>query len=160
MARCDASERSEASHAIGRPSREARRRGGEFEGRSRSKNRDPDTTHANPADVAHPVGRWACRAGRLAERARGGLAAHQDWPVSVEAQFLAGGRTTMNVCTPGTEIFMKGAMVKAHCTNSSSRTYANDEWVAVEVEVPGADRCTHRNGPRLVSRRQRTVTSI
>ena len=32
----------------------------------------------------------------------------QDWPISVEAQFLAGNRTTMNVCTPGTEIFMKG----------------------------------------------------
>ena len=33
----------------------------------------------------------------------------QDWPISVEAQFLAGDRTTMNVCTPGTEIFMNGA---------------------------------------------------
>jgi len=67
----------------------------------------------------------------------------QDWPISVEAQFLAGGRTTMNVCTPGTEIFMQGAMVKAHCTNSSSRVYANDEWVAVEVEVLGSERVRH-----------------
>jgi len=67
----------------------------------------------------------------------------QDWPISVEAQFLAGGRTTMNVCTPGTEIVMKGAMVKAHCTNSSSRIYGNDEWVAVEVEVLGSERIRH-----------------
>jgi hypothetical protein len=67
----------------------------------------------------------------------------QDWPISVEAQFLAGGRTTMNVCTPGTEIFMKGVMVKAHCTNSSSRIYGNDEWVAVEVEVLGSERVRH-----------------
>ena len=67
----------------------------------------------------------------------------QDWPISVEAQFLAGGRTTMNVCTPGTEIFMRGAMVKAHCTNSTSRIYGNDEWVAVEVEVLGAERVRH-----------------
>jgi hypothetical protein len=67
----------------------------------------------------------------------------QDWPISVEAQFLAGGRTTMNVCTPGTEIFMKGVMVKAHCTNSSSRIYGNDEWVAVEVEVLGSARVRH-----------------
>jgi len=67
----------------------------------------------------------------------------QDWPISVEAQFLAGGRTTMNVCTPGTEIFMQGAMVKAHCTNSTSRIYGNDEWVAVEVEVLGSDRVRH-----------------
>jgi hypothetical protein len=67
----------------------------------------------------------------------------QDWPISVEAQFLAGGRTTMNVCTPGTEIFMKGEMVKAHCTNSTSRIYGNNEWVAVEVEVLGSQRIRH-----------------
>jgi hypothetical protein len=67
----------------------------------------------------------------------------QDWPISVEAQFLAGGRTTMNVCTPGTEIFMKGEMVKAHCTNSTSRIYGNDEWVAVQVEVLGSERVRH-----------------
>jgi 3-keto-disaccharide hydrolase len=67
----------------------------------------------------------------------------QDWPISVEAQFLAGGRTTMNVCTPGTEIFMNGEMVKAHCTNSTSKIYGNDEWVAVEVEVLGAERVRH-----------------
>jgi hypothetical protein len=67
----------------------------------------------------------------------------QDWPISIEAQFLAGGRTTMNVCTPGTEIFMKGEMVKAHCTNSTSRVYGNDEWVAVEVEVLGSERVRH-----------------
>jgi 3-keto-disaccharide hydrolase len=67
----------------------------------------------------------------------------QDWPISIEAQFLAGGRTTMNVCTPGTEIFMKGAMVKAHCTDSTSRIYGNDDWVAVEVEVLGSDRVRH-----------------
>jgi Domain of Unknown Function (DUF1080) len=68
---------------------------------------------------------------------------HQDWPVSVEAQFLAGGRTTMNVCTPGTEIFMHGAMVRAHCTNSTSRRFADDEWVKVEVEVLGSSRVRH-----------------
>ena len=67
----------------------------------------------------------------------------QDWPISVEAQFLAGNRTTMNVCTPGTEIVMNGAMVKAHCTNSTSRLYGDDGWVAVEVEVLGSERVRH-----------------
>jgi 3-keto-disaccharide hydrolase len=67
----------------------------------------------------------------------------QDWPISVEAQFLAGGRTTMNVCTPGTEIFMKGAMVKPHCVNSTSKVYGNDDWVAVEVEVLGSEHVRH-----------------
>jgi hypothetical protein len=68
----------------------------------------------------------------------------QDWPISVEAQFLAGNQTTMNVCTPGTEIFMRGAMVKAHCTNSSSRRYVEDgAWVSVHVEVLGNERVRH-----------------
>jgi hypothetical protein len=71
----------------------------------------------------------------------------QDWPISVEAQFLgngaAGERHTMNVCTPGTEIFMNGQMVKAHCTNSTSKIYRGEDWVKVEVEVHGADRVRH-----------------
>ena len=67
----------------------------------------------------------------------------QDWPISVEAQLLAGNRTTMNVCTPGTEIFMHGEMVKAHCTNSTSKIYADDEWVKVEVEVLGSEHVRH-----------------
>jgi len=67
----------------------------------------------------------------------------QNWPISVEAQFLAGGRTTMNVCTPGTEIYRNGEMVKAHCTNSTSKVYGNDEWVAVELEVLGGGRVRH-----------------
>ena len=71
----------------------------------------------------------------------------QDWPISVEAQFLSNDseltRPTMNVCTPGTEIFMKGAMVKAHCTSSSSKIFRGTGWVAVEVEVLGSERVRH-----------------
>ena len=72
----------------------------------------------------------------------------QDWPISVEAQLIgnpagSGSRPTMNVCTPGTEIFMKGEMVKAHCTNSTSKAYHGDEWVTVEVEVHGAEKVRH-----------------
>ena len=74
----------------------------------------------------------------------------QDWPISVEAQFLAGNRTTMNVCTPGTEIEMKGAMMKAHCINSTSRLYNDDGWVAVEVEVLGSERVRHLIGGAVV----------
>jgi len=72
----------------------------------------------------------------------------QDWPISVEAQFLSNdgklARPTMNVYTPGTEIFMKGARVKAHCTNSSSRIFRGPDWVKVEVEVLGAEKVRHR----------------
>jgi hypothetical protein len=72
---------------------------------------------------------------------------NQDWPISVEAQFLSNegtmSRPTMNVCTPGTEIFMKGQMVKAHCTNSTSKIYRGSDWVKVEVEVLGSERVRH-----------------
>jgi hypothetical protein len=82
----------------------------------------------------------------------------QNWPVSVEAQFLAGGRTTMNVCTPGTEIFQKGVMVKPHCLNSSSKVFGNDEWVKVELEVLGHGRVRHWvNGEMVLEYEQSTV---
>lgn len=72
----------------------------------------------------------------------------QDWPISVEAQFLSNdgklARPTMNVCTPGTDIFMKGEKVKAHCVNSSSRIFRGDGWVSVEVEVLGGDLVRHK----------------
>ena len=74
----------------------------------------------------------------------------QDWPISIEAQLLAGGRTTMNVCTPGTEIFMHGEMVKVHCTNSTSKIYKDDEWVKVEVEVLGSEHVRHVIGGDVV----------
>jgi hypothetical protein len=73
----------------------------------------------------------------------------QNFPISVEAQFLgedAGTtalRPTMNVCTPGTEIFMSGRKVEAHCTSSTSPTYRGDQWVGVEVEVLGHERIRH-----------------
>ena len=72
----------------------------------------------------------------------------QDFPISIEVQLLGGApapdRTTANVCTPGTEIFMKGAMVRSHCTTSSSKIYRGDDWVRVEVEVRGGERLIHR----------------
>jgi hypothetical protein len=71
----------------------------------------------------------------------------QDFPISIEVQLLGGGpsgnRTTANVCTPGTEIFMNGAMVKGHCFNSKSETYRGDGWVRVEVEVRGGEHFKH-----------------
>lgn len=67
----------------------------------------------------------------------------QDFPISIEAQLLGGRttgeRSTANVCTPGTEIFRNGEMVKSHCLNSTSRTYRGNQWVRVEVEVLGSE---------------------
>ena len=66
---------------------------------------------------------------------------NQDFPVSIEAQFLGGlregERTTANVCTPGTDIDINGQAVQGHCTNSSSKTYDGDQWVTVDIIVLG-----------------------
>jgi hypothetical protein len=71
----------------------------------------------------------------------------QDFPISVEVQLLGGGptgeRSTANMCSPGTEVFRNGEMVKSHCINSSSQTYRGDQWVRVEAEVLGSERVRH-----------------
>ena len=64
----------------------------------------------------------------------------QDWPISVEMQFLAGieegvDRPTGNMCSPGTHIFMNGKLDIRHCINSSSDTYYGDQWVHAELIV-------------------------
>jgi hypothetical protein len=71
----------------------------------------------------------------------------QDFPVSIEVQFLGGGprgqRPTGNVCTPGTNIVMGGKLITTHCTNSTSPTIRGDEWVTAEVEVHGNGTVKH-----------------
>ncbi len=72
----------------------------------------------------------------------------QDFPISIEVQLLGGlgngrPRSTANLCTPGTNVVMKGALHTAHCTNSSSKTYDGDQWVRVEVVAHGDDTIRH-----------------
>lgn len=65
----------------------------------------------------------------------------QDFPVSIEAQFLGGDgvteRHTSNVCSPGTNIVMKGMLITQHCNESTSKTYHGDAWVTAEFVVKG-----------------------
>lgn len=63
----------------------------------------------------------------------------QKFPDSLEVQLLARAesnkqRSTGNLCTPGTDVVMDGALRKKHCTESSSPTFEADEWVTVEFE--------------------------
>ena len=71
----------------------------------------------------------------------------QDFPVSIEVQLLGGDgtakRTTGNLCTPGTHVFMNGELFKPHCTKSSSKTFHGDQWVTAEVEVRGHEVVRH-----------------
>lgn len=72
----------------------------------------------------------------------------QDWPISVEMQFLAGlgdgqPRPTGNMCSPGTDIVYKGKLFNGHCLNSNSKTYDKDQWVHAELIVLGDSLVTH-----------------
>ncbi|TXK36720.1 DUF1080 domain-containing protein [Pontibacter qinzhouensis] len=72
----------------------------------------------------------------------------QDWPISIEYQLLASlgdgkERPTGNMCSPGTEVIYNGEMDPRHCINSTSKTYAPDEWVRAELIVLGDSLITH-----------------
>jgi hypothetical protein len=72
----------------------------------------------------------------------------QDWPISIEFQLLAGlgdgkPRPTGNMCSPGTNIVYKGKLDERHCIESSSKTYAPNEWVTAELIVLGDSLITH-----------------
>ncbi|MGX5816932.1 3-keto-disaccharide hydrolase [Chitinophaga lutea] len=72
----------------------------------------------------------------------------QDWPISIEMQFLAGlgdgqPRPTGNMCSPGTHIVYQGKLDTRHCINSTSKTYGKDEWVRAELIVLRDSLITH-----------------
>ena len=72
----------------------------------------------------------------------------QDFPISLEVQLLGGlsdgkARSTANLCTPGSNVFMNGQLHTQHCTNSTSKTYDGDQWVRVEAEVHGDELIQH-----------------
>jgi len=72
----------------------------------------------------------------------------QNWPISVEMQFLGGlgdgePRPTGNMCSPGTEVVYQGQIDPRHCISSSSATYDGDQWVSAELIVLGDSLVTH-----------------
>jgi hypothetical protein len=72
----------------------------------------------------------------------------QDWPISVEMQFLAGlddgkPRPTGNMCSPGTDVVFKGKIDPRHCIESTSKTYGMEQWIKAELIVLGDSLVTH-----------------
>ncbi len=63
----------------------------------------------------------------------------QEFPVSIEAQFLGGSeegeRPTLNLCTPGTNVYIDGELITKHCISSTSKTIRGEEWVLAEVKL-------------------------
>jgi hypothetical protein len=79
----------------------------------------------------------------------------QDFPISIEVQLLggraSGERSTANLCTPGTNVVMKGKLVTEHCVTSTSPTFRGEEWVRVEIEAHGSGVIVHRvNGQEVL----------
>lgn len=78
----------------------------------------------------------------------------QSFPVSIEGQLLGGdgssARNTGNLCTPGTNVVMKGELERRHCINSSSETCHGDDWVVAEFEVDGSGSVKHFINGKLV----------
>ena len=80
----------------------------------------------------------------------------QDFPISIEAQFLGGlgdgkARSTMNLCTPGTEVVYQGSIYPEHCLSSASKTFDGDQWVRAEMLVLGSGQITHFvNGEKVL----------
>ena len=72
----------------------------------------------------------------------------QDWPISIEMQFLAdlgdgNPRPTGNMCSPGTDIEYQGKIYPGHCLNSTSPTIPKDHWVKAELRVLGDSLIQH-----------------
>lgn len=69
------------------------------------------------------------------------LTFEQTFPISLEMQLLGGlgkgERHTGNLCSPGTQAYMKGSLRPAHCIDSDSKTYDGDQWVSAEAIVLG-----------------------
>ena len=72
---------------------------------------------------------------------------NQDFPISLEMQLLGGDgqheRHTANLCTPGTNVVLNGALFTSHCIDSNSKTYAGDTWVHAEALVLGDSLVQH-----------------
>lgn len=78
----------------------------------------------------------------------------QDFPISIEAQFLGGNgkdpRTTCNLCTPGTNVVLADSLFTPHCINSKSLTYHGDQWVTANFIVMGDEEVHHLVGADTV----------
>ncbi len=76
------------------------------------------------------------------------LSLDQEFPVSLEGQFLAEGTSagtqTANVCTPGTHVELNGELSDLHIVDSTSELFPGEEWIQFEAEVHGNELIIYR----------------
>lgn len=81
---------------------------------------------------------------------------NQEFPVSLEVQFLGGleenvERPTGNLCTPGTHVRMKDTLITNHCVNAEAPSFYGDEWIQAEILVLRDSIITHSiNGKEVI----------
>ena len=76
------------------------------------------------------------------------MARDQDFPISIEVQFLGGlgdgrPRPTGNLCSPGTRVVYDGQPDASHCIQAAAPTIDGDRWVTADVLVQGDGRIVH-----------------
>lgn len=108
-------------------------------------------------DPAAGTQSWAYRnsGAMLHSQAPETMPAAQNFPISIEFQFLGGlgegPRPTGNLCTPGTNVIYQGEFTEEHCISSSSPTFEGDQWVHAEALVLGGERVVHLiNGEAVI----------
>lgn len=71
----------------------------------------------------------------------------QDFPISLEAQFLGGlgngDRPTGSLCTPGTNVDIDGKFTTQHCITANAPTYDDEQWVTIDILVRNNQEIAH-----------------
>lgn len=101
--------------------------------------------------------RWATKNSGVMFHAQSpdSMGEQQDFPISLEAQFLGGlgegPRPTGNLCTPGMHVYMDGELITQHCINAKAPTYDGEEWVTMDIVARADGRIAHViNGDTLI----------
>lgn len=97
---------------------------------------------------------WRNSGAMLHGQAPSSMLKDQDFPISIEGQFLGGNgkdeRTTSNLCTPGTNVVIDDKLFTPHCVSATSKTYHGDQWVTAEFLVLGDSVIQHILDDQLV----------
>jgi hypothetical protein len=101
-------------------------------------------------DQAPAAPAWAARNSGVMvhSQAPATMQREQDFPISIEVQFLGGlgdgkPRPTGNVCSPGTRVVFGGQPDTSHCIQAAAPTLDGDRWVTADVLVQGNERIVH-----------------
>ena len=111
------------------------------------------------------VGSWAFKNSGVMFHSQSAesMSVEQEFPVSLEAQFLGGSadltdRPTGKLCTPGLHVIMGDTLTTGHCVEIDGATFQGEEWITFEVIAKGDEIMHHIvNGDTIVTYSKPTV---